>query len=211
MSKLRDLIDKDLISEIDRHQASVEMNNLAMETYRNFVEDLRRTPIRGNALMKTDEKRLTNRIMVENIGRMCLFWYLPKLREKLPYYDRFPLVMPIQMDRTGFLGLNLHYLPPKHRAILLDTLIRNVVKRNFTSETKRIRLSYSIMKRSIRSPLFIPCVKRYLYTHLKSRIYMLDPRDWAFSLFLPLERFEKANQSRVYLESMRKVRNYGTI
>ena len=45
-------------------------------------------------------------------GGMFLFFYNPKLKDKLPYYDRFPLVIPLERYADGFLGINLHYLPP---------------------------------------------------------------------------------------------------
>ena len=43
-------------------------------------------------------------------GRMSMFIYDPKLKDKLPYYDTFPLVLPIETYSNGFLGINLHYL-----------------------------------------------------------------------------------------------------
>ena len=44
-------------------------------------------------------------------GRLNMFFYDPKLKKKLPYYDRFPLVLPLENYNDGFLGINLHYLP----------------------------------------------------------------------------------------------------
>ena len=41
-----------------------------------------------------------------NFGLMNFFVYSPKHEEKLPYYDRFPLVLPIEAYNNGFLGLN---------------------------------------------------------------------------------------------------------
>ena len=52
------------------------------------------------------------------------FRYNPKLASILPYYDVFPLVLPIQSARGGFLGINFHYLPYALRARLLDRLER---------------------------------------------------------------------------------------
>ena len=44
-------------------------------------------------------------------GRMYMFFYDPKTKAKMPYYDRMPLIFPISVLDTSFLGLNLHYLP----------------------------------------------------------------------------------------------------
>ena len=56
-------------------------------------------------------------------GRLNMFIYDPKLKAKLPYYDSFPLVLPIEQYKDGFLGLNLHYLPIGLRVRLLDRLV----------------------------------------------------------------------------------------
>ena len=40
-----------------------------------------------------------------------MFVYDPKYKKTLPYYDTFPLVLPLERYSDGFLGLNFHYLP----------------------------------------------------------------------------------------------------
>jgi len=59
------------------------------------------------------------------IGGLMFFIYDPKTKDKLPYWDRFPLVIPINLYPDGFLGLNLHYLPYYQRQLLLATLAYN--------------------------------------------------------------------------------------
>ena len=49
------------------------------------------------------------------IGRMYFYHYDPKYKDVLPVYDKFPLVIPMEMYSDGFLGLNLHYLDPYSR------------------------------------------------------------------------------------------------
>ena len=44
-------------------------------------------------------------------GEMYLFFYDPKHKDTLPYYDRLPLVLPFRKVPDGFYGINLHYLP----------------------------------------------------------------------------------------------------
>ena len=43
------------------------------------------------------------------------YFYDPKTKQQMKYYDRFPLIMCVQMYNNG-LGLNFHYLPPMLRA-----------------------------------------------------------------------------------------------
>ena len=78
------------------------------------------------ALMK-DRDNLKDKSM---LGRMYFYFYDPKTKDMLPYYDRFPLVIPIERYSDGFLGLNLHYISPKQRVILLDKLDRKSTRLN---------------------------------------------------------------------------------
>ena len=55
-------------------------------------------------------------------GRMYMYFYDPKYKETLPYYDRFPLIILVDKVEGGFTGLNLHYLPPNLRAKFFDKL-----------------------------------------------------------------------------------------
>ena len=54
-------------------------------------------------------------------GRMSMFFYDPKFKNRLPYYDTFPLVLPLEPMKGGFIGLNFHYLPYGARFKFLQT------------------------------------------------------------------------------------------
>ena len=56
-------------------------------------------------------------------GRLNMFVYGPKHAKKLPYYDTFPLVLPLERYSDGFLGMNFHYLPIPLRMKLLDRML----------------------------------------------------------------------------------------
>ena len=45
-------------------------------------------------------------------GRLYQFVYDPKTKDKLLYYDKFPLSIMLEKAEGGFYGLNLHYLRP---------------------------------------------------------------------------------------------------
>lgn len=144
---------------------------------------------------------LTNRIIT---GEMYLFAYDPKTKEDLPYYDRFPLVFPFRRVTGGFYGINMHYLPPLLRAKLMDALY-DTVNNDAMDETTRLRINYRILQSAAKFRFFEPCVKHYLNNHVKSRFLKVDPTQWDVALFLPLERFAKANKLRVYADSKKKI------
>ena len=69
-------------------------------------------------------------------GRLNMFFYDPKFKKTLPYYDTFPLVLPLEPYSDGFLGINLHYLPMKLRLQLLDRLVDYSNNTKFDESTK---------------------------------------------------------------------------
>jgi hypothetical protein len=140
----------------------------------------------------------------KSIGKMYMFTYDPKMKEILPYYDTFPLVFPIELYKDGFLGLNLHYLPPVTRAKLMDALYENINNKKYDSTTK-LRISYQILAGAARYKYFKPCIKRYLFSHVGSPFVYVAPDEWDFALMLPTERFEKANKQTVYRDSLASV------
>ena len=77
------------------------------------------------------------------VGSMYMYFYDPKLKKELPYYDRFPLVLPLERYSDGFLGINLHYLPIPLRVRLLDELMDYSSDTRFDSKTK-INTNYQI-------------------------------------------------------------------
>ena len=137
-------------------------------------------------LVSSDERGRDNAI----IGKMYFFAYDPKMKKTLPMYDRFPLVFPIEPYNDGFLGLNLHYLNPGERAWLLNKLkdFRNNSKFNTTT---RLKLSYDLLSSTTKlASVSRPCVKRYLFSHVRSKFIEMTPEEWDKAIGLPVAQFE---------------------
>jgi hypothetical protein len=187
---------------IDRIKTSLAKEGLTPRTnaarawLRSKVRDLSPTP---SSIMR-DQQRLRENSM---IGRMYFFFYDPKTKDSLPYYDRFPLVIPIERYSDGFLGLNLHYIHPKQRIILLDKLSDTATNRRFDEKTK-LRLSYQYLATASTAFQVMPCIKRYLFNHLTSRFLEIPADEWDIAALLPVEQFEKASKSKVYAESRKR-------
>lgn len=137
-------------------------------------------------------------------GYMYHFTYDPKTKDTLPYYDTFPLVLPVGPAPGGFYGLNLHYLNPVARAIFLDKLTDIANNTRFDEKT-RIKLNYDILTASRRFKEFAPCFKHYLTEHITSKLMMVPSSEWEIAIFLPTERFEGANKRTVWRESKQKI------
>ena len=139
------------------------------------------------------------------IGRMYHFKYNAKWKEVLPYWDMFPLIIPVDVYADGFSGLNLHYLPPRLRAKLFDQLSSIVSDKNL-NERAKFRISYNLLNGVRKYKLFKPTFKRYLYTQVRSRFLLMPPAEWQIALFLPTQRFQKAKSAKVWQESKRMAR-----
>lgn len=160
--------------------------------------------VNSKSLMSGQEKVMQNDLTVDDIGSMYMFFYDPKWKDKLPYYDRFPLIFMMNKYSDGFLGMNLHYLPPTYRARLMDALYDISTERN---DKKRIKMSYSLLNSSGRFSYFRPTVKRYLNKHIRSRFRYIPSNEWDIALMLPTERFVKASKQNVWNESKNIIRN----
>lgn len=140
------------------------------------------------------------------LGGLYFFVYNPKLKQDLPYYDVFPLVIPIERYNDGFLGLNLHYLPVRYRQMLIQKL-KPLAIYNSEDEFKRLRVSYDILNASRKYKEFRPCIKRYLTPHIRSNILTIEPQEWDVALYLPVHQFKKAPAADVWNESVAEIRN----
>jgi hypothetical protein len=130
-------------------------------------------------------------------GNLNMFFYDPKFKKTLPYYDRFPLVLPIERYSNGFLGINLHYLPIPLRIRLLDELMDYSTDTKFDSKTK-INANYRQLKNV---DLLKPTLKRYLAGKVKSRFRRVDADEFTVATLLPVQRFTKASDNKVWTDS----------
>lgn len=133
-------------------------------------------------------------------GSMFFMQYDPKTKAKLPYYDRYPLFIMVDFAPKGFYGLNLHYIPYRERANLMNALYMFMINTNFDEHTK-IKLSYSLLRNVSSARAFRPCFKRYLFSHIVQGPAFIHPIEWNLLLFLPVERFVKASKQKVYADS----------
>ena len=191
MAKLLDRIKSSLAKE-----GLTPRTNASRAWLRAKVKDLKPT---SSALMN-DRDRLKNKSM---IGRMYFYFYDPKTKDSMPYYDQFPLVIPIEKYNDGFLGLNLHYIHPKHRMVLLDKLSDTLSNDDYDEKTK-LKINYRYLAAASRIFEANPCIKRYLFTQIQSRFLEITADEWDIAAMLPVESFVGATTSKVYADSRKK-------
>ena len=118
-------------------------------------------------------------------GNMYMYFYDAKHKDTLPYYDAFPLVIPLGPAEGGFYGMNLHYLPPVLRAKALDALLNQ---------------GDGVPQKYIR-----PTIHRYLFKQVRSRFALVDQPEWEIATFLPTADWRKGSAATVYRDSRKKM------
>lgn len=154
----------------------------------------RYTPIQ---VFKDNPDKLSKKML---LGRMYMFFYDPKTKEELPYYDRFPLIFPFRIESGGFYGINFHYLPYFMRVKILDRLM-TFSTNNSMDENTRLKLSWGLLSGSTKFAAVKPCVKHYLTSHVKSLYRNIPSEDWVTAMLLPVEQFSGASAPIVWSES----------
>lgn len=133
-------------------------------------------------------------------GEMYMFLYDPKMKEQLPYYDMAPLVIMHKKTPDGFYGMNMHYISPMNRYYLLGRLEKFLTDDTY-SETTRFRMSWGLLSQI---PFTDVCMKKYLYSQVRSRLMRIDPIHWKKSIMLPVDKFINVSKQKLYADSRRK-------
>jgi hypothetical protein len=192
---LKDVFERnqyDLLTSVRKSRAWFEQQVLIMS----------RQQLTPQRVLQGNPEQLTTRVLP---GFMYMFAYDPKGKAELPYYDKFPLVLPFRKTPDGFIGLNLHYLPYQLRVILLDRLL--IFKNNSKiDETTRIKYSWELIDGVSKYAGAKPCVKQYLTGHVRSQFRQINSNDWATAMLLPVERFVGASKQEVWADSKKLMR-----
>ena len=168
--------------------------------YKNKINDLGRRTFAPSRLMSASD------LMVKQVvpGNLYLYYYDPKTKDNLPYYDTFPLVYPYRRVEGGFMGYNLHYLPPILRFKVMATLLN--IQISGTTQEKKIAYSYGVLNANEVNKYYEPCIRRYLKSHVMSSFLKIPVEDWLSASLIPSERFVKASSSKVWKETMDRIK-----
>lgn len=167
----------------------------SMEWFRGSVRNIKTTP-------EAWQRNINQFRLQFEMGKMYMFFYDAKWKKVLPYWDRFPVMIPIERWETGVLGINLHYISPRDRVKLLDGLFQFTNNEKF-DETTTFRLSYDFLKSVTKLRFAKPCLKHYLWNHVDSQLTLIEPEYWDIVAMLPVQKFN-VNANKVYKDSKGK-------
>lgn len=163
------------------------------EWYRKQVGKLGANPTR----LMSDTKKLTTKLQP---GKMYMFFYDAKLKDTLPYWDKFPLILPFRKVPGGFYGINLHYLPYGARFKILN-ILNEVAESSGVDDKKRLVLSWQLLNSTSSLNPIKACVKHYLDDFVQSRFLEVNYSDWVTAAMLPVEQFVGASKNKVWQDT----------
>ena len=179
------------IGIFDELREEAHGRELSIRWYRQKVQELLPKPqVRRMIREGYKVQKVTVR---PNFGMMNLFYYRPKGAEKLPYYDIFPLVIPMgRRLNDGFVGINFHYLSVPQRWLLLERLSMFQVPSELDAfdteegggDVMALFWSKIRRKRGVK-----PIVRRYLTKNIQSRFLKIELSEMLIALAIPMERF----------------------
>jgi hypothetical protein len=192
------------LTELAKEYKATEYPRLSKDSITWFKEKIAEIK-RPAAIIRDISQEQSRRTNQLNLGRLYCFAYDPKTKDDLPYYDRFPMVLMLEKYPDGFLGLNLHYLPYNYRVAFLNKLVKYAVT-NKEDDIVRLRVTYDILNASRRLREFKPCLKRYLFNHMRSRLLAIQPNEWETATLLPIQSFKGATANKVWKESVEEIK-----
>lgn len=189
-----------LLEKLDNESPS-QLRRRSKESLTWFRDRVRNIKTEAKDLYTYDDLTKTSSYIT---GRMYTYFYNPIYAQELPYYDRFPCTIIISMNRSGFTGLNLHYLPPKIRISFLNELFKYTTNEKF-DETTRIKASWDLLNSITRLRPARACIKRYLTPNVVGQALLIEPQYWDIIAFLPTAQWKKARALEVYRDSREKI------
>ena len=147
------------------------------------------------------------------VGKINVFKYNPKGKDKLDYYDKNPVVISLgtfrKNNRIYEMGINLNFIPAPYKWYVLDK-IQNIYSgffiRNKTGKTPigalkqpQIKYSYNALKTLLDSFGFKFALRVYIPSR-KSNVYCIDYNSWINSAFLSIDKFEGITYNQMISE-----------
>ncbi len=131
-------------------------------------------------------------------GKMYTFGYDAKLKAILPYWDKFPLIIVLDANKDGFMGLNFHYLSPIDRMKFLNKIMKFATQKGEVEDMTakaRFNISWDAVKQI---PNADKMIHKYLYGHVRTSLLEAPPNEWENAIFLPYQRFVGSTAKSVW-------------
>ena len=133
-------------------------------------------------------------------GQVLIFRYKASSRTKI--YDKYPLVLVIGKTENGFMGLNIHYVPPRDRLkliLLMNSLVYD------TQDNQKIRIKiFSLLTKNVFAKYTNVILNKYNTKNIMGKVKITTPEEWTNFAFLPV--FKGINPTELYSEVREEIR-----
>lgn len=169
---------------IDKYRNMAAESNItgvtreSMRWYKNVIAQQK-----GN-LPITKIKAGYKQVSKLRIGMMVTYTYRAKHAADLPYWDQYPLVYVLEITKTGWTGINVHYLHPRDRLRLFSRDL-------FNGEP-------------LENDISRPAMKRYLAKQVVRKPVEIPSEDWQIMIHLPFEKFVGSTKTKVWADTRNK-------
>jgi hypothetical protein len=137
-------------------------------------------------------------------GKLYFFFYNePLYRDKLPFYDTFPLLLLLHRKGSNIFGCNLHYLPPRIRLSKFLELMQ-YTNQNKLSWRTNIVLDYDKLINSDTWDILRPTFRQYRLNRIQGNCINIPAQDWPIAINLPVERFKKMDRRTIWNRTIKE-------
>ncbi len=154
--------------------------------YRQQMRDIKKNRFNKYRFIIEGKQDTVRRL---EVGKLYFFEYVAKYgglnndaapSQQLGVWDRYPLVLPFTTAPNGFIGINLHYLPTRYRAWLLDRLLGAA-----NIPANKLRINWQILNAVSKMDIGKYATHRYLLNHITSPFRLVRIEDYANAIMLP--------------------------
>lgn len=164
-------------------------NALLPDFVRRKLDELAREyRINGSSFLRNNIGKDMIKTPVDiNIGQMFFFMYKAET-PNLPVWDRYPISIIISVTQEHFIGLNLHYIPPVLRLLVLDELIK-IDNDKRIPVNKRLGTKAIFLEKIKNERVYAHCVKKYRRDRQRSPLLRIQPNEWIVASQIPLQKW----------------------
>tara|TARA_Y100000310_G_C20559118_1_gene752125 strand:- start:1 stop:609 length:609 start_codon:yes stop_codon:yes gene_type:complete len=199
----RDILEH-IIKTAEKEGHSEIYKKKSLKWYKNHIMTKYKTVNRSTVRSSSKTRNMINPMK----GKMYAFLYAPKYKVKLPYYDRWPLIIPYRPSRLNYIyAYNLHYLHPKLRLKVLYKLspkFKNMVDKDFVPFRDKIDMM-SLGSKNLRN--LKACARTYLKSNMIGQPMEFSAETWPTAMFLPIAQFMKtSNKEKIWSDTKKRRR-----
>jgi hypothetical protein len=184
---------------VEKNQTNQKLTNnelTAVQWFRKSMRDITKSksanPTNYEPLLKEKHRNLIKRLR----GQVLVFKYKPSSKTK--FYDRYPLVIVLEITGSHIIGLNLHYVPPNDRiklVLLMNSLLFNQKETNL--QKTRVKI-FSLLNKKIFAKYTGTAINRYNIKNIVGKPKLTTPEEWSYLAFLPV--FKGISPAKLYTE-----------